>query len=99
MLFAFTVNQAMYLALAREDAAPLVAALEALPPIPQDCQWAHFVRNHDELTLDKLSTEEREEVFAAFGPSRACRCTGAACAGGCRRCSAATSGGCGWSTR
>ena len=68
MLFSFTVNQAMYLALAREDAGPLVAALEALPPIPQDCQWAHFVRNHDELTLDKLSTEEREEVFAAFGP-------------------------------
>ena len=40
----------------------------ALPPIPADCQWAHFVRNHDELTLDKLSEEEREEVFAAFGP-------------------------------
>jgi maltose alpha-D-glucosyltransferase/alpha-amylase len=68
MLFSFSVNQAMYLALAREDAAPLVAALEALPPIPQDCQWAHFVRNHDELTLDKLAHEEREEVFAAFGP-------------------------------
>jgi maltose alpha-D-glucosyltransferase/alpha-amylase len=68
MLFSFTVNQAMYLALAREDAGPLVRALEALPPIPPDCQWAHFVRNHDELTLDKLSDEERQEVFAAFGP-------------------------------
>jgi trehalose synthase len=68
MLFSFTVNQAMYLALAREDARPLIAALDALPPIPQDCQWAHFVRNHDELTLDKLSEEERQEVFAAFGP-------------------------------
>ncbi len=68
MLFSFTVNQAMYLALARADAAPLVAALEALPPKPEDCQWAHFVRNHDELTLDKLSPEERAEVFAAFGP-------------------------------
>ena len=68
MQFSFTVNQALYLALAREDAGPLAAALEALPPIPQDCQWAQFVRNHDELTLDKLSEEEREEVFAAFGP-------------------------------
>jgi trehalose synthase len=68
MLFSFTVNQAMYLALAREDAAPLAAALEALPPIPPDCQWANFVRNHDELTLDKLTEEERAEVFAAFGP-------------------------------
>jgi trehalose synthase len=68
MLFSFTVNQAMYLALARSDARPLAAALEALPPIPPDCQWANFVRNHDELTLDKLSDEERQEVFAAFGP-------------------------------
>jgi hypothetical protein len=66
--FAFPVNQALYLALARESAAPLAAALRALPPIPDGCQWAHFVRNHDELTLDKLSDAEREEVFAAFGP-------------------------------
>ena len=59
----------MFLALAREDAsAAAQRALEALPPIPEDCQWANFVRNHDELTLDKLSEEERQEVFAAFGP-------------------------------
>jgi trehalose synthase len=68
MLFAFTVNQAMYLAFAREEAAPLARALEELPPLPDACQWAQFVRNHDELTLDKLSDEERAEVFAAFGP-------------------------------
>jgi maltose alpha-D-glucosyltransferase/alpha-amylase len=70
LVFSFTVNQAMFLALAREDAAPLRRALEALPPIPEDCQWANFVRNHDELTLDKLSDEERQEVFAAFGPEK-----------------------------
>src|SRR3954451_16057584 len=68
MAFSFTVNQAMYLAMARREAAPLAAALEALPAIPSDCQWATFVRNHDELTLDKLSDDERAEVFAAFGP-------------------------------
>jgi trehalose synthase len=68
LLFSFTVNQAMYLSLARADATPLAEALRALPPTPPDCQWAHFVRNHDELTLDKLSQSEREEVFAAFGP-------------------------------
>jgi trehalose synthase len=68
MLFAFPVNQALYLALAREDAAPLAAALDALPTLPPECQWAHFVRNHDELTLDKLTDAERQEVFAAFGP-------------------------------
>jgi trehalose synthase len=68
MVLSFTVNQAMYLALARGEAAPLEAALRALPEIPEDCQWANFVRNHDELTLDKLSDAERAEVFEAFGP-------------------------------
>src|SRR4029078_13284973 len=46
---------------------PLTQDLDALPDIPEDCQWANFVRNHDELTLDKLSEEERQEVFAACG--------------------------------
>jgi len=68
LLFAFPVNQALYLSLARGSAAPLAKALQDLPPIPDGCQWAHFVRNHDELTLDKLSEAERQEVFAAFGP-------------------------------
>ncbi len=68
MCFNFPVNQAMYLALARGDAGPLARALRAMPEIPEDCQWAIFVRNHDELTLDKLSENERGEVFAAFGP-------------------------------
>jgi maltose alpha-D-glucosyltransferase/alpha-amylase len=68
MVLSFTVNQAMYLALARGDATPVREALASLPEIPEDCQWANFVRNHDELTLDKLAGEEREEVFAAFGP-------------------------------
>jgi trehalose synthase len=70
VVLSFTVNQAMYLALAREDATPLRRAFEALPAIPEDCQWVNFVRNHDELTLDKLSDEERQEVFAAFGPEK-----------------------------
>jgi trehalose synthase len=68
MVLSFTVNQALFLALAREQAAPLAEALRALPAIPEDAQWANFVRNHDELTLDKLSDAERAEVFAAFGP-------------------------------
>jgi maltose alpha-D-glucosyltransferase/alpha-amylase len=70
VVLSFNVNQAMFLALAREDATPLKRALEALPPIPHDCQWANFVRNHDELTLDRLTEKEREEVFAAFGPEK-----------------------------
>ena len=66
--FDFNGMQAMYLALARQDAGPLAATLRSRPPIPHDTQWATFVRNHDELTLDKLSEEERQEVFTAFGP-------------------------------
>jgi glycosidase len=68
MQFDFIAMQAMYLSLARRDTAPLVAALTGRPQISPDNQWGVFVRNHDELTLDKLSEEERAEVFAAFGP-------------------------------
>jgi glycosidase len=71
MQFDFVGNQALYLALARGEAAPLERALTSLPEIPPDAQWANFVRNHDELTLDKLSEDERAEVFAAFGPDPA----------------------------
>jgi trehalose synthase len=66
--FDFNGMQALYLALARQDAGPLAATLRTRPPIPRDTQWATFVRNHDELTLDKLTPEERQEVFDAFGP-------------------------------
>jgi glycosidase len=62
--------QNLYLSLARQDARPLVAALLSRPEGSPDVQWANFVRNHDELTLDKLTDDERDEVFAAFGPEK-----------------------------
>jgi trehalose synthase len=68
MLFSFPVMQRLYLALAREDARPLAEALSELPAGTDDTQWAMFLRNHDELTLDQLSDDERQEVFDAFGP-------------------------------
>ncbi|MCS5722701.1 alpha-amylase family protein [Herbiconiux sp. CPCC 203407] len=68
MQFDFIAMQNLYLSLARHDARPLVEALLSRPQGSPDSQWANFVRNHDELTLDKLSDSEREEVFAAFGP-------------------------------
>jgi maltose alpha-D-glucosyltransferase/alpha-amylase len=76
MLLSFVGNQALFLALARGEAAPLAEALAALPAIPPDGQWATFVRNHDELTLDKLGEAEREEVFAAFAPDEDMRLYG-----------------------
>ncbi|WP_148574490.1 alpha-amylase family protein [Nocardioides caldifontis] len=68
MIFDFTAMQRMYLSLAREDARPLADALDRRPRLPVHSQWGVFARNHDELTLDRLSDDERAEVFAAFGP-------------------------------
>ncbi len=68
MQFDFITMQQMYLSLARGDARPLARSLADRPSIDADSQWATFVRNHDELTLDKLLDSERQEVFAAFGP-------------------------------
>jgi trehalose synthase len=68
MQFDFIGMQNLYLSLARSDARPLVRALKRRPKVAEESQWATFVRNHDELTLDKLQPAERDEVFAAFGP-------------------------------
>ncbi|QDO87866.1 trehalose synthase [Ornithinimicrobium ciconiae] len=70
MQFDFVGMQATYLALARSDATPLAEALQQRPALHATSQWANFLRNHDELTLDKLSEQERQEVFAAFGPEK-----------------------------
>jgi trehalose synthase len=68
LLFNFPLMQAIWLSLARQDAGPLARALGETIAVSQDCQYANFLRNHDELTLDKLSEQERQEVFDAFGP-------------------------------
>jgi maltose alpha-D-glucosyltransferase/alpha-amylase len=68
MLFNFLLNQYMFLALARKEAASLRDGLKTLPAIPPICQWLNFVRHHDELTLDRISKSEREEIFQAFAP-------------------------------
>ncbi|PRC47903.1 trehalose synthase, partial [Mycobacterium sp. ITM-2017-0098] len=68
MQFDFIGMQSIYLSLARGNARPLAKALRQRPKLDITSQWANFVRNHDELTLDKLSETERQEVFNAFGP-------------------------------
>lgn len=68
MQFDFITMQATWLSLARRDARPLVKALASRPPLDRTCQWAVFLRNHDELTLDRLTDAQRQEVFDAFGP-------------------------------
>jgi maltose alpha-D-glucosyltransferase/alpha-amylase len=73
---AFLINQRLWLALARGEAAPLEDLIRDLPVPPHDCGWATFLRNHDELTLDRLSPAERDEVFAAFAPDEDMRIYG-----------------------
>ncbi|MBF2073276.1 MAG: alpha-amylase family protein [Synechococcales cyanobacterium C42_A2020_086] len=68
MLFSFFANQKKFLALARQDATPLIEGLRQLPHLPRSGQWLNFVRHHDELTLDQLGDAERDEVFHAFAP-------------------------------
>jgi len=68
MMFNFQVNQNLFYALAASDVRPLIKALKATKPRPATAQWGLFLRNHDELDLGRLSKEQRELVFAAFGP-------------------------------
>ena len=70
MLFSFTVNQALFLSLARGEAAPLARALREAPAMPVKATWAQFLRGHDEIDLGRLSDAERQEVYAAFGPEK-----------------------------
>ncbi len=70
MLFNFLLNQYLILALARQQAEPLRQGLCKPPPLPKAAQWANFIRNHDELTLDKLSKPQREEIFQVFAPEK-----------------------------
>jgi maltose alpha-D-glucosyltransferase/alpha-amylase len=67
MMFNFQVNQHLFYALAAADARPLVKALKATRPKRATDQWGHFLRNHDELDLGRLTEEQRQTVFSAFG--------------------------------
>jgi maltose alpha-D-glucosyltransferase/alpha-amylase len=70
MMFNFQVNQALFYALASADCRLLAKALAATKPRPATAQWGIFLRNHDELDLGRLTQEQRQTVFAAFGPER-----------------------------
>jgi trehalose synthase len=72
----FLINQRLWLALARGEASPLEDLIRRLPVPPRDAGWGTFLRNHDELTLDKLEPAERDEVFAAFAPQEDMRIYG-----------------------
>jgi maltose alpha-D-glucosyltransferase/alpha-amylase len=68
MMFNFQVNQNLFYALASADTRPLIKAMKATKPRPATAQWGLFLRNHDELDLGRLTKQQRQKVFAEFGP-------------------------------
>ncbi|MFI5707091.1 alpha-amylase family glycosyl hydrolase [Kribbella sp. NPDC051620] len=72
----FWVNNLTFLALARGDAEPLRRALHDQPQPPEGCTYVNWLRNHDELDLERLAPDEREEVFQAFAPAEEMRAYG-----------------------
>ncbi|HVL97181.1 MAG TPA: maltose alpha-D-glucosyltransferase [Solirubrobacteraceae bacterium] len=66
MAFHFPVMPRMFMALRREDANPVYEILDRTPAIPDNCQWGLFLRNHDELTLEMVTDEERDYMYSEY---------------------------------
>ena len=66
MAFHFPVMPRMFMAIRREDALPMVEILESTPPIPDNAQWGLFLRNHDELTLEMVTDDERDYLYEEY---------------------------------
>jgi maltose alpha-D-glucosyltransferase/alpha-amylase len=73
MAFHFPVMPRLYMALHQEDRFPVIDILEQTPPIPENCQWCTFLRNHDELTLEMVTDEERDYMYRAYAEDRTAR--------------------------
>ena len=66
MAFHFPLMPRLFMALRMEDRLPIVDILEQTPPIPETSQWALFLRNHDELTLEMVTDEERDYMYRMY---------------------------------
>jgi len=66
MAFHFPLMPRMYMALAQEDRHPITDILRQTPDIPSNCQWALFLRNHDELTLEMVTDDERDYLWRTY---------------------------------
>jgi maltose alpha-D-glucosyltransferase/alpha-amylase len=66
MNFHFPLMPRMFMALQMEDRFPIIDILEQTPAIPDNCQWAMFLRNHDELTLEMVTDEERDYMWRVY---------------------------------
>jgi maltose alpha-D-glucosyltransferase/alpha-amylase len=66
MAYHFPVMPRMFMALHLEDRQPIVEVMAGTPAIPENCQWALFLRNHDELTLEMVTEDERDYMYLAY---------------------------------
>ncbi|MBS3803213.1 MAG: maltose alpha-D-glucosyltransferase [Oleiphilaceae bacterium] len=73
MAFHFPLMPRMYMALAQEDRFPITDILRQTPEIPDNCQWAIFLRNHDELTLEMVTDKERDYLWNHYAADRRAR--------------------------
>ena len=73
MAFHFPLMPRMYMAIAQEDRFPITDILRQTPDIPANCQWAIFLRNHDELTLEMVTDRERDYLWETYAADRRAR--------------------------
>ena len=73
MSFHFPLMPRMYMAIAREDRFPITDIMRQTPEIPANCQWAVFLRNHDELTLEMVTSGERDYLWNTYAADRRAR--------------------------
>ena len=73
MAFHFPLMPRLFMATRMEDRFPIIEILLQTPPIPPPCQWATFLRNHDELTLEMVTDEERDYMYRAYAHDRQMR--------------------------
>ncbi|OGO30767.1 MAG: maltose alpha-D-glucosyltransferase [Chloroflexi bacterium RBG_16_56_11] len=66
MAFHFPIMPRLFMSIGMEDRFPIVDILRQTPPIPENCQWAIFLRNHDELTLEMVTDEERDYMYRVY---------------------------------
>ena len=66
MAFHFPLMPRIYMALRQEDRLPITDIMAQTPPIPDNCQWGLFLRNHDELTLEMVTSDERDYMYFAY---------------------------------
>src|SRR5919106_366918 len=66
MAFHFPLMPRMFMGLRQEERHPIVEIMNQTPEIPESCQWAIFLRNHDELTLEMVTDEERDYMYAQY---------------------------------